>query len=771
MQDIEKLLSQAPLKRPLTYLLTCLAIMAVCIAGLKHISFDADPSIYFSDDHEHYNAFKKIESVYGHGDSLVFVIKATEGSLYTRENLAIIEDITKKSWTLPYATRVDSLANYNYSYSEDDDLIVEPLIEDAMHMSDAQIAFVEHVAMTDPDVKGRLASDKAPMALIRVRASLPKLNRQQEEKDMAAAAKAITAKYEALEHIDILYSGNVISNNEVTDIASNDVMTVIPLMYLVIFVMLGFLLRSFSAVFSIFIVTNLSCMAALGLASWMGLVLNMMSITSVNIIITISIAHCVHILVFFLQQYHQGIDKATALRESLRINLTPITLTSLTTALGFISMNLSKMPPAHDLGNIVAIGVVVAFGLSIFFLPPLLLLLPIKRRPNSQGGLIDRWMNYLGAAVVKKHKPLLIISIVFSAGMLYLAPQNIMNDKFTENVKMPNQFRSDNKQIDDYFGGLYTVEYIVNAKDEGGIAEPEYLAALEKFTIWLRAQPEVRNVQSYTDLIKRLNRNMHGDDTAYYQLPATREEAAQYQLLYEMSQPFGSDMTSTIRQDKGATRLIASLPSTDTTDMIALQQRAQQWQRDNMPEYMYYSGESLAVMWGYLGQEAIVDGLKGALLALFLISLILAIVFKSIKYGLISLIPNLLPAGVGYGIWAIIDGQLSMGQMMVLSITIGIVVDDTVHFLSKYLRGRRELNNNAAGAVRYAFRKVGPALWITTAVLVLGFGMLLNSGFIPNSDLGLLTMFILISAISLDFFLLPPLLMLLDKDKQSPKLT
>ena len=582
---------------------------------------------------------------------------------------------------------------------------------------------------------------------------------------MAAAAKAMTAEFKAMENIDILYSGNVISNDAVTDVATHDVMTSIPLMFLMIFIMLGLLLRSFTAVFSIFIITNLSCMAALGLASWMGIVLNMMSITSINIVITVAIAHCVHILVLFLQQYHQGMDKKSAIAESLRINLMPISLTSLTTALGFLSMNLSKMPPAHDLGNIVALGVVVAFVLSILLLPPMLLLLPIKRRENTQGGLIDNWMNYLGAAVVNQYKPLLVISIAFSAFMLYLAPQNVMNDKFTENVKLPNEFRHDNKQIDDYFGGLYTVEFIVGAKGEGGIAEPEYLENLEKFTQWLRAQPEVRNVQSYTDLIKRLNRNMHGDDSAYYRLPSSREEAAQYQLLYEMSQPFGADMSNTIRLDKGATRMIASLPSTDTTDMIALQQRAQQWQKDNMPAYMYYSGESLAVMWGYLGQEAIVDGLKGALLALVLISLTLAIVFKSIKYGLISLIPNLLPAGVGYGIWYLINGELSMGQMLVLSITIGIVVDDTVHFLTKYLRGRNELKLNSEKAVRYAFRQVGPALWITTAVLVIGFAMLLTSGFIPNSMLGLLTMFILISAISLDFFLLPPLLMLLDKKK------
>lgn len=766
MERIEQWLSQSPLQRPWLFLLGSLILMSACIFGLKHITFDADPSIYFSDDHEHYRAFKKLEAIYGHADSVVMVVKAKQGSLYTRENLATIEALTKNAWSLPHGTRVDSLANYNYSYSQDDELYVEPLIEDALNLSDEQVKTIEYVAKNDPDVKDRLASSRAEMALIRIIASLPKIDRQTEEYEMADAARAIAAEeLNKNPNIDILFSGNVFSNSAVSEVATEDVMTVIPFMYVAIFLMLGLLLRSVVAVFSIFIITILSCLASLGIASWMGIVINMMSITSVNIVITVAIAHCVHILVFFLQQYHGGTDKKQALSESLRINLTPITLTSLTTGLGFLSMNFSKMPPAHDLGNITAIGVTVAFVLSITLLPPVLLLLPVKRRKSEQGGKIDKAMNYLGAAVVNKYKPLLVVSIIFSIGMLALVPQNVMNDKFTENIKMPNQFRMDNQQIDEYFGGLYTVEYNLVAKGPGGISEPEYLQATDKLAEWLRAQPEVRNVQAYTDLVKRLNQNMHDDDPAFYQIPTTREEAAQYQLLYEMSQPFGTDMTNTIRQDKSATRLIASLPSTDTTDLIDLQLRGQDWIKENLPDYMFYSGEGLAVMWAYLGQEALIDGVKGALLALFLISIILMVVFKSFKYGLISLIPNLLPAGVGYGVWAIINGELSMGQMMVLSITIGIVVDDTVHFLSKYLRARRENNNDAPAAVRYAFRQVGPALWITTLVLVTGFGMLLNSGFMPNSDLGLLTMCILISALSLDFFLLPPLLILLDKKR------
>ncbi|MCY4045671.1 MAG: efflux RND transporter permease subunit [Cellvibrionales bacterium] len=770
MQKIEAWFANTAISKPFSSLIGSLLILIFLGYGLKWSQFDADPSIYFSDDHYHYRMFKQLEEDYGRVDSIMMVISAKEGDLFTKENLHIIEQVSEQAWTFPYANRVQSLSSYNFTESEDDEMIVEPLIEDALNFTEEDVQKVKQIALTDPDIVRRLVSPDKPMAMIRVIAALPKVDRQAEEREMATAALKVAEEIEAnYPHLDVLLSGNVISNNEVTDVATHDTMTIIPMMYLVIFVMLGLFLRSLFAVFAIILVTTLSVIGAMGAAAWSGIVLNMMSMMSVNIIVTVAIAHCVHILVYFLQTYHSGASKVEALAQSLKINLTPITLTSVTTALGFISMNLSKMPPAHDLGNITAMGVMIAFILSLLFLPPLLLVLPIKKRQLSDGGQFNKMMDSLATFVIQKRTGLLVVTLIASLSIVSFAPMNIMNDRFTENVKMPNQFRIDNQEMDKHFGGLYTIDYDFKAAPDGSISDPEYLLALEKFANWMREQPGVRSVQSYSDIVKRLNKNMHNDDPAYYKIPETRDEAAQYQLLFEMSQPAGVDQSNMIRVDKTATRMIVYLPSTDTMDLIELQQRAQAWIKQNMPDYMYYPGEGIAVMWAYLGQEAIIDGLKGATLALLLISVILTLVFRSIKYGLISLIPNLLPAGVGYGIWALLNGQLSMGQMLVLSLTIGIVVDDTVHFLSKYLRAKQQNNASSQDAVRYAFKQVGPALWITTAVLMLGFGMLYFSGFIPNSNLGLLTVSIIFAALTLDFFLLPPLLMLIDRKKEKAK--
>lgn len=748
-----------------------IAFIAVSLLKIDTLSLDADPRLYFSDKHTHFVSLKKLEEKYGREQQVLLAIEFPD-TIYSKDNLSLLEQITEESWTLPHVKRVDSLANYAYSWSEDDELFVEHLIENASEFSASDIANIENIATTDPAIVRRLVSLTAPITMIRldVIVSNNHKEREKQEAELTTATQDMIKRYQALApEARFLLSGSVVSNTITNGLAIDEATRLVPLMYSAIFLLLIFLLRSISAVIGIAIITAFSCICAMGLAAHFNFVLNLMSITCVNIIVTVSIAHCVHICMYFLQAYRNGDDKKTALIESYRINLQPIFLTSVTTALGFLSMNFSDMPPAHDLGNIAACGVMVALLLSLVLLPSILLWLPIRRSKNTEkrAKKDEKVMGIFAQWVIKYRHQVGIASIIISGIFLACVPLNVVNDQFAKNVKPPHQFRLDNDYIDQHFGGLYTIEFDLNAKPGSTIADPEYLAALDKFVLWLREQENIRNVYSYSDIIKRLNRNMHGDSPEFYKIPSNQEEAAQYLLLYELSQPFGSDISNIIQADKSSSRVVVNIPSFDSKDVIALRERIREWSENNMPSYMHYPGESLAVMWMFLGAESFYSSIEGALLALLIISIVLMLVFKSIRYGLISLVPNLLPAGIGYGVWAMISGNLDMSQMMVLSITIGIVVDDTVHFLSKYMRARKEANANSEDAVRYAFKHVGAPLWITTLVLVAGFLLLANSSFQPNTNLGLLTAVILVSALALDFFLLPALLMWMDSKKDS----
>ena len=765
---MESTLAASLLSRRWLFFIISLCFLTFIVSALPELKFNPSPRAFFGPENEDLKALEINEENYGRGNAAIMMIGPKDPAIdkiLSLKDLPALQDLTAQAWHVPHAIRVESLINFQHTTVENDDLFVEDLVEDASALSADDLAKISAIALSEPTLVKRLISSDGKYAAVHVNFHFDIENEQQQESASGAAiqelADAIEQKYPSLE---VYSSGTAISNVENTKLAIEDTSKLIPLMYLLMFTMLAVLLRSLLSMFAIWVVTISSAVGAVGLGAWFNITFNTMTLTSVSIIITVSVAHCVHILVHFLNSYRQGEDKIIAMQESLRVNLKPVFLTSLTTALGFLTMNFSEMPPAAGLGNVSAMGVGLAFIFSLTLLPALLILLPINNKPGK-GGDMSATMDKIADFVITRHRLLLWGMLGFSAIMAVLAMQNVVNDRFSETISKPSEFRDDNEMLDSQFGGLYNIDFNLRAGDEGGISEPEYLQHVDDFATWLRAQPEVMNVFTYADTIKRLNQNMHGNNPEYYRIPESRELAAQYLLLYEMSLPYGLDINNVVNSEKSATRLLVSFPSADTNDVIELRERMLNWQQEHLPPTMQHSGTGYTIMWSMLGRRALISSIYSSIIALLLISGLLIVVLRSFRYGLISLIPNLLPAAVGFGLWAMVNGELNMALMNVMVITIGIVVDDTVHFLSKYQRAREEEGADAENAVRYAFRSVGPALWVTTLVLVSGFLMMSLSQFTPNSTMGMLTAIVLVAALILDFFLLPPLLIFMDKEK------
>ena len=235
--------------------------------------------------------------------------------------------------------------------------------------------------------------------------------------------------------------------------------------------------------------------------------------------------------------------------------------------------------------------------------------------------------------------------------------------------------------------------------------------------------------------------------------------------MYELSLPLGLGLDDTINNDRSASRLTVSFKKADSIYILELEEKALAWLKQNAPDIYVNEGTGLDIVFANLTFRNIGSMMTGTSIALLLISFLLIFALRSFKVGLISLIPNIMPAILAYGIWGIINGQIDTAVSVVVCLSLGIVVDDTVHFLSKYLRARREQGLDTEDAIRYAFNTVGTALMVTSAVLVGGFMVMQFSHFHPSNNMGMLLAITILVALLVDFLFLPPLLMFLDRSK------
>ncbi len=730
-------------------------------SGVRFLQFKTDYRVFFSEDNPQMQAFEQLQNTYTKTDNVLFVLAPKDGNVFTADTLASVAWLTNASWQMPYSIRVDSITNYQHTRAEEDDLIVDDLVPDGASIDAAGYQSIRDIAINEPLLVHRLISGNGQVTGVNVTIQLPDDGTGKEVPEVTAFARDLVKQVKADNpDLDVYLTGMVIMNNSFPEVSIHDQQTLIPMMFAVVVLTLLLLLHSFTATIATFLVIIFSIVAAMGLAGWLGIPLTPPSASAPTIILTLAVADCVHVLISFLHDMRRGLEKTAAIIDSLRINLQPVFLTTLTTAIGFMSMNFSEAPPFRDLGNIVAMGVGIAFVLSVGFLPALMLCLPVRVKVGETRRA--RAMDRLAEFVIKRRNFLFWGMGLIVIVLVTFIPRNELNDEFVKYFDKSIDFRNATEFATSNLTGIYTIDYSLGTGESGGISDPDFLSDVARFADWYLQQPGVLHVNTLTDIMKRLNRNMHGDDPQWHRLPDQRDLSAQYLLLYEMSLPYGLDLNNQIDIGKTATRMTVSLESISTNELLALNQKAQAWLAENAP-HMKTDGASPSVMFAHIGYRNIRSMLKGTTIALVLISLVLIIALRSVKIGLVSLVPNLVPAAMGFGLWGLLVGEVGLALSVVTGMTLGIVVDDTVHFLSKYLRARREQGLDSADAVRYAFSTVGMALWVTSFVLIAGFMVLTQSAFKLNADMGLLTAITIGFALVADFLFLPPLLMKVDK--------
>jgi len=731
----------------------------VIASQLRNAVVNGDYSVFFSTDDPKVRQFGEVLQSYTNNASVFYVVTAKNGEVFSKEVLEAIQYITEESWELPKVVRVDSLTNFTHARWDDGQFKVTPLIGTHEFSDETMLKNARTAALASPTLLHQLINEESSITGINV----------QVEK---FSDPLVVGVREIQEHvrqnypnIEVRLTGVVMLNNGFKEATIKDVMTMMPVVTIILMGTMAWLLRSISLTVVTFIIIGLSTVAAAGVAVWVGYEISGPVAPAPIMIMTLAIANCIHILVTFNWHYQHGKSKYHALIESMRLNFSPVFITSMSTSIGFLSMTINAVPPMKAMAVITSMGVGFAFLYSITLLPLMVSFLPVRLKRIDRETEPATRMDTIANWVIKQRRPLMVVSILISLSLGAFIPTIEFNNQFVNFLKESQEIRRDTDYAAEKLTGIFQVTWSLAVPDGKTVTDPDYLNKMDEFARWLKEQDGVTHVSTLANTVKGLNKLMARDDPKHHRIPESEVEVDRLIKLYENSLPEGLSLRSVVTADRRASRLIATTSNMRSKELTELSARSEGWLRENAPEAMYSDAMG---PWNLFAD--ISDIMKKGMVistpvALILVSLLLIVALKSLKFGLISLIPNLVPLVSAFGLWGSLGWDMDLALTGVMAMGIGIVVDDTVHFMSKYLRARREQKLDAEDAVRYAFSSVGRALVVTSFVLIAGFVTMTTSVFNTSVNMGILTTLVISFALIGDLFFLPSLLITLDRKK------
>lgn len=738
-----------------------LLFIFVTVQGLGKIKIVSDYKSFIDPEFPPFIELEKMEEAFTENQNLMVAVVPANGDIFTAENIALVQMITDRLWLVPHVLRVDSLTNFQHTEADGDDLVVGDLFPMDEPVSDELLKRGRAFAPTEPRMVKNLVSEDMSAGVVSALFAIPDgIEAQEANTQILAAVDQILADAKALSPDTKFYKAGVVPiDHSLGKYGQQDNATLIPGMLLLMAIILLVMTRSISGVVSasgVVVFTGIGTLGLLGLKGW---TIDPGSAIAPIVIMTLAVADSVHIVEGMQNAMRLGAAKMDAIAQSLRENFLPVFLTSLTTVMGVATFTFAEMPSQVRLGVTVALGVTLAFVLSVTMLPALLAILPMKTPTvRSRTTVFDKVADFS----IKHFKSIVVVSVLLTLVLGSLIPLNRFNDSPSAMLAKRTPERQATEFYEENISGIIKIDVAIFADSEGGISDPEFLNRVDDFVAWARSRDNIDNVATITDTFKRLNQNMHGGDPAFYVIPESRELAAQYLLLYEMSLPYGLSLQNELTQDKSGLRMTLILSHSDSEKIVKTKWAIQQWFATNAPELnaVVTGATQLMAELSYL--HMIPSMLKGGIIAILMVSLVLFFALRSLRLGILGILANMAPVVMGYGIWYLINGQVNFIVASVAGVCLGVVVDFAVHFLSKYRR-ERKAGYDTDTSIRKTFAKVGRPLWVTMIVLVSGFWLLMLSPVTLSFSMGYLTGIIIVLALLFDFFALPSLLKMFDR--------
>jgi len=739
------------------YISLVIPILVVLFSlNLNKAEIDGSYRIWFEKNSEDLKMYDNFKDEFSNDDAITIVFKDSN-TIFNQKAISSIYNIQKSLLRLPYIVKVSSLVNYQYVHSDkfqSDDILVNDFIENIDNLTKKYLDQRKAIAITDKNILNAYISKNAQTTMIVARLDT------NDKKDISAEIMRDVRKILEEETNKTGYkfwiNGGPAMVQAFIETAQRDSSIFTPLVFLVSILLLLLLFRRISGALLPFLVVLFTVMIVLTIQVILGYKLNSFTINIPVFIVAIGIADAIHIYGIWLTKIKEGNKNKEAVVFSLEKNILPIFFTTLTTIIGFGSLAFSSIVPISTLGIATASGAIVAFIISVVWLPSVLLLKNKSRKFEvSKKKNIIKW-NY-GKFILKYNKIIILGFIVLislsSIGLFQLKIDTNMIKYFDKKheIRESAEFTMNN------LTGSVSYELILDTREENGISNPKFLNKLEEFyTVYQNKFPkDVRYMTSIKDIIKRYNKIITGKD----EIPKNKDLISQYLLLYSMSLDKAQDITDLMDFMQKKLRITVIVNLVSTSKDLEMINFAKKWWSETAYE-VTITGKT--VINSYLQSKVSNTLIFSLSVTLLLVSLIMYLIFGRIKMLWIFILPNILPIVIVLGIMGWIGINIDIGVAITGAIIIGIAVDDSIHFLFKYFdakKNNKEIEDILNEVINYA----GKAIFYTTLVLSLSFGLIIFSDFLPNRNFGIITSSAIIVAMLLDIFFLPSLLSIFDK--------
>jgi len=759
----------------------CLALVAASAVYVVGIRVDNSFEAYFDTGDPHYVAYSEFRRDFG-SDEISYILyeapNVPEGpwDLEVMRKIAKLGEVIERE--VPFVKEVTSLASVEVMDPVPDGIRIYSLTDEFPRTQAALLEFKRKILGRRMYVGGLASADGKYGALIveMAKSSVepieqlrvdPALGNQIDNIYPQATYEAIEAVLARPEYAGIVFhhTGDVPLNAVINKITAEESQNLGILCFVVVAVVLALFMRRPSGIFAPMLVVGLATLVTIGFVGFLGWNLDQMFGMMPALLISVGVADTVHIISEFRVYNAQLGDRREALRRTLYLVGTPCLLTSLTTAAGFAAMSIAPIKAISRFGIYSAFGVMMAFVLTVTLV---VALLSFGRRYGSVAAVATEFVKAKGSDKLQQffdvivrfdmqHRRaiLVVVGLLFFVALAGIRRLDVESNFLAEfGAKVP--IRGTTSLVDSVMGGSLTFSYLFDAGQADGIKDPAILREIERLQAEAERQTDmVRKTYSIVDFLKDINKTFHDDDPAFYAIPDTRELVAQYLLLYEMSG--GEEANDYMSNDYSRARLEIRSPLVDSSRMSSLVERLEGYLRREPVENTRATLTGMGALWLKLMTYLTESQIRGFLAAFTAIAAMMCILFRSVKLGLLSMVPNLVPVFFTLGGMGWSGVPLDYVRLLIAPVAIGMAVDYAIHHVT---RCRYEFSRSGSyeHAIRESFTDVGRALIITSVVLVAGFCVFTFSVMNSMTAFGLLLSTTIVMALVADFVLMPVLL-------------